>query len=92
MFESAILSGGPQVDFLVFPYSEISPVSIIPSMTIEGKNYSNVIMGSSEYLSDINDPEYEKRTFYWAKGIGIVKRQIITTGGAVKTQLLLRYN
>ncbi len=70
----------------------VPPVYIIPSITIEGKNYSSVIKGSSENVSDINDPDDEKRTFYWAKGIGIIKREIVTTGGVVKTHLLLRYN
>ena len=65
----------------------------MPSMTIEGKTYTNVISGGIDntYM-DINAPNYFKRTFYWAKGVGIVKRVIITTGGAIKTHTLLRHN
>jgi len=81
------------VNSFAFFYSSQNPGSnIIPSIAIEGKNYTNVIFTATESLSDVYDPEYTKRTFYWAKGIGIIKREIITAGGAIQTQTLLRNN
>ena len=78
---------------LVFSDPTFPIFSTIPSITIEGQNYTNVILGEYEHLLlDDNDPDYTKRTFYWAKGIGIIKREIITTGGAIQTHTLIRHN
>ena len=62
------------------------------SMIIEGKTYNNVVTTVYDRNLDINHPDYLKETYYWAKGIGIIKRELITTGGAVKTARLLRNN
>jgi hypothetical protein len=65
----------------------------IPAMTIEGNTFTDIITGGTDNTNlDINNPNYLKRTFYWAKGIGIIKREIISTGGIVKTHVLLRHN
>lgn len=65
---------------------------LIPSLVIEGKTYLNVIVHILFVALDINDPSYKKRTFYWAKGVGIIKRELIVPGGAIKTHTLLRHN
>jgi len=59
-----------------------STQKIIPNITIEGKNYSDVIQVtySSSYFAS---------TFYWAKGIGIIKRTE-TKGASTQTWTLLR--
>src|SRR5436190_12095574 len=63
------------------------------SVAIEGKTYNNVIIHDSWTSTiDINDPRYVHNIYYWAKGVGIIKRTNITTGGAVKTYTLLRNN
>jgi len=63
------------------------------SVAIEGKTYNNVIIHDSWTPTvDINDPHYVHNIYYWAKGVGIIKRTNITTGGAVKTYTLLRNN
>jgi hypothetical protein len=76
----------------VFNYPPLNPVNLISSLTVGGKNYSDVIMGSFEMGADLNDPVYMKRTFFWAKGVGTIKREIITAGGLIKTHFLLRHN
>jgi len=88
-------SSGTGVDLLnpsAFFYSTQNTMQMIPSLTIEGKNYINVIVGEYESLLDSNDPGYTKRTFYWAKGIGIIKRRIVSAGGKIKTHDLIRNN
>jgi hypothetical protein len=63
------------------------------SVAIEGKMYHDVIIHDSWTPTvDINDPHYVHNIYYWAKGVGIIKRTNITTGGAVKTYTLLRNN
>ncbi len=64
--------------------------TIIPSMTIEGKSYSNIV-----FCSDFNSPDttadyYLETNYYWAKGVGIIKRRI-KTSNYVKTENLVRY-
>ncbi|TMI85543.1 MAG: hypothetical protein E6H08_22400 [Bacteroidetes bacterium] len=66
--------------------------STIPSITIEGNNYTNVIFGVTDAGLEVNEPGYNKRTFYWAKEVGIIKREIITVGGAMQTHTLVRHN
>lgn len=68
------------------------PVTIIPSLTIESKTYTDVVESIAVREVGINDPAYNKSTLYWAKGIGIIKRRVITTGGTVKTYTLIRNN
>ena len=62
------------------------------SVIVEGITYNNVVRTIYDRGLDINHPDYLKEAYYWAKGIGIIKRETIVTGGSVKTSLLLRYN
>ena len=72
-----------------FGYSYPSNLSV----AIERRTYNNVIIHDSWTPTlDINDPQYVHNIYYWAKGVGIIKRTNITTGGAVKTYTLLRNN
>lgn len=64
----------------------------ILAMTVEGRTYNNVVETIWGTPFDISDPLYKKTTTYWAKGIGIIKREVITTGGVSKTYTLLRNN
>lgn len=59
---------------------------------IEGKTYNGVVTDINDSGLDINNPNYRKTIYSWAKGVGIIKRTIITTGGAIKTYALLRNN
>lgn len=62
------------------------------TMTIEGKTYNNVVAYTYNNGLDLNHPYYLRTVYYWAKGVGIIKRSITTTGGATKTSSLLRNN
>jgi len=62
------------------------------SMVVEGRTFNNVVVMESDNGLAISNPIYKRTAFYWAKGIGIIKRRTITTGGAVKTYNLLRNN
>jgi hypothetical protein len=65
----------------------------IPSMTVEGRTYTNVNLTSSLY-GEQNGPGTQFTTTsndYWAKGVGLIKRQV-TKGGVTTTYTLLRNN
>jgi len=62
------------------------------TMTVEGKTYNNVVVTYSSFGGTINDSYFKNTVYYWAKGIGIIKSRVITTGGAIKTYTLLRNN
>ena len=62
------------------------------NIVVEGRAYSNVVLTISEIYMDISHPQYKKTSTYWAKGIGVIKREVITTGGASITYSLLRNN
>jgi hypothetical protein len=74
----------------VFYMSHSSQPSL--SMTVEGRNYSNVVVTANESIGDINHPFYKKTIYYWASGTGIIKRTLVTTGGTTTTYTLLRNN
>ncbi len=61
-------------------------------VTIEGKIYNNIVITIHDSGLDINNPNYRKTIYYWARGVGIIKRTIITTSGTAKTFTLLRNN
>ncbi|MGZ5133802.1 MAG: hypothetical protein ACXWCG_01575 [Flavitalea sp.] len=61
------------------------------TVTVEGKTYSNAQINLSDNGLDPSDQAYRKSIYYWAKGIGIVKRTIVT-GGVTTTHTLLRNN
>ncbi len=62
------------------------------TITIEGKTYNNVVVTNYFNGASIDNAYYKKTIYYWAKGVGIIKRTTITMGGAVKTYTLLRNN
>ncbi len=72
----------------VFAYPDV----VYPTMTVEGQIYNNVIKTFSTFGGDTSNTYFKDATYYWAKGIGIIKREIKTYGGSVKTQTLLRHN
>ncbi len=72
------------------PYSSIQEnIAVIPSITIEGKIYTNVEFYSYSNTIDSTGADYLKSTYYWAKGAGIIKREI-KTSSSVKTETLVR--
>jgi len=71
-----------------FLHSDLPNLNIV----VEGKTYSNVVLTSWDNGWDISNPLYKKTLTYWAKGTGIIKREVITTGGANLTYSLLRNN
>ena len=61
---------------------------IIPTITLEGKDYSDVV----QFTNSIGQPSnqnYIADTYYWAKGLGIIKRSI-TTGNTTQTWTLVK--
>jgi hypothetical protein len=65
-------------------------LSEIPSIQIEGKPYSKVEFYSNANTWDSTSADYIRSTYYWAKGVGIIKREI-KTKSSVKTETLVRY-
>jgi hypothetical protein len=62
------------------------------TMIVEGRTFNNVLVRANDFGRSVNDPNYKKTIYYWAKGVGIIKRSLITSGGATKTYTLLRNN
>lgn len=62
------------------------------TMTIEGRTFNNVEETINDSGVAINHPAYKVTAYYWAKGVGIIKRRTIKTGGVIKTYTLLRNN
>lgn len=60
----------------------------IPVMIVEGKTYSNVVLTTYGPQNSIYLPYY---SYYWAKGVGLIKRSETDTTGT-KTYTLLRNN
>lgn len=75
---------------IVFFLSESSQPNL--TMTVEGKTYNNVVVTYNDFGGTIADSYYKNTVYYWAKGTGIIKSRVITTGGAIKTYTLLRNN
>ncbi|MGN6249885.1 MAG: hypothetical protein ACTHNG_16150 [Ginsengibacter sp.] len=73
----------------VFNASTNTADSIIPSLTIEGKTYTNVLRHPDWNGLDSLNEFYRESVYYWVKGLGIIKRRI-KTPGSIKTQLLIR--
>lgn len=67
--------------------------TVFPSLTIEGKVYSDVIRvtNNNGYTPSISGYSqfYLATIYYWAKGIGIIKRSLITAS-STKTWTLVR--
>lgn len=64
-------------------------VSIMPANIIEDKLYSNIAVFTSSNGAPPTDKSYHKSTYYWVRGVGIIKREI-QTGSSIKTELLVR--
>lgn len=62
------------------------------TLVVEGVTYQGVIRAESNNGLPITDPAYEKNEFYWAKGVGIVKRVVTTFNGTITEMSLLRHN
>lgn len=62
------------------------------TMTVEGVTYNGVVKAESDNGLPITDPAYEKNTFYWVKGLGVIKRVMVTFNGATTESNLLRHN
>lgn len=73
--------------YAVFIYPVTS--RLITSMVVEGKVYLNVEQYDFEHISAI-DAENISVVYYWAKGVGIIKRQI-KTSAAIKSESLIRH-
>jgi len=64
-------------------------IAKIPALTIEGNTYANVIRIIQNYSTYAN-PNPNLSEYYWAKGIGIIKRTV-RTPTSTKTWTLLRH-
>lgn len=85
-----IAYGGPAFYYSLTTYNTVySAYDIMPQMTVEGKTYNNVIMVMNANTSDTTASFYYRSTYYWAKGVGIIKREVKTPGN-IKTELLIR--
>jgi len=62
---------------------------VLPKITIEGKDYSDVVQVKGGNNLSPSSPSYGASTFYWAKGIGIIKRTE-TKDSSTQTWTLLR--
>jgi hypothetical protein len=60
------------------------------SFLVEGKSFTNVLQFINTNHDNIGDPSYKKTVYYWAKGIGIIKREV-KTFNSIKTDLLVRH-
>lgn len=60
-------------------------------MVVEGITYTSVIK-NSEARGDPNSSNYRKAVYYWAKGVGVIKRELKIGVGETKTELLVRHN
>lgn len=62
----------------------------IPTLNVEGRNYSSVHKFSASNGLPPSDINYTATSFYWVKGIGIIKKEI-STFNTVKTSSLTYY-
>ncbi len=73
-----------------FTSSGVNRYTLIPSITIEGTTYIQILKFSASNGLQPTDTNYRETIFYWEKGTGIIKREI-RTYNSVKTSLLIRY-
>jgi hypothetical protein len=71
------------------PICNCSSPILIPSITVEGKTYTNVIANIASNYVIPSLPEYYRNVFYWAKGTGLIKVER-TTNATTKIFTLLR--
>lgn len=70
--------------------SVLMQYNFFPALTIEGHTYTEVHQFSANNGLAASDPAYNETIFCWVKGIGIIKK-VIVTGTSVKTFLLLQF-
>ena len=71
-------------------YGKTSDITLIPTLTIEGKTYSDVIQVTEEIGGyPIDDPLYKKIIYYWVKNVGIIKA-VTVLGSVSSVYTLLR--
>ena len=79
LLEKSRTTDTPITSAFYYPLDTISTplekLSIIPSILIEGKMYSNVESYSNSNMIDSTNADYVRSTYYWAKGVGIIKRE-----------------
>ena len=63
--------------------------SIIPTLSVEGKTYMNVLFFSDWNGLDSSNSAYRSSSYYWVKNLGIIKR-LIKTSNSIKTESLVR--
>jgi hypothetical protein len=73
-------------DHFLFRFVSTTDPSIIPSMVVEGKTYANVILTSNSSYDGSGNSYY-----YWAKGVGLIKRTEVKDH-VTNTWTLLRNN
>jgi hypothetical protein len=75
-----------------YPYSSSATMKFdyFSTLTIEGTVYTNVQAFISTNGLQPSDANFLQTTYYWVKGIGIIKKET-RTANSVKTYLLLRY-
>lgn len=71
------------------PSTENNGVYNIPLVIIEGNTYQNVLRFIASNSNNPSQPYYLKTDYYWAKGIGVIKRNITTSKGK-QTSTLVR--
>lgn len=62
------------------------------TLTVEGITYTNVIKTESDNGLPVSDPLYTKEIFYWARGVGIIKRISVGFNGYQSIMNLVRHN
>ena len=65
--------------------------TIIPTMVVEGKTYTNVSLSTIPLTSPGNPVSNISSWYYWAKGIGLIK-SVEINGSVTSTYTLLRSN
>ena len=75
-----------------FAYLYVGVSTSLASLAIEGKTYNEVlqVVSTNGMEQDANEPWYFKSTYYWTKGVGIIKRTVVTSV-ATTTCTLIKY-
>ena len=79
------LCGAFRYPFHSYTYA---PVEIVSSLVIAGRIYSNVAIFAN-INGQATNANYLKTVYYWAKGVGIIKRET-QTSTSIKTEVLIR--
>lgn len=64
--------------------------NLLLNYTVEGKTYPEVHLFHSSNRLPVTDPAFFESWYYWVKGVGIVKRCVIS-GTYIKTEFLNKY-